>query len=290
MAVKTISNPLWKRKQVAVFFPQGATGQRPVIFFSHGFGANDWEDYYTQLIRHMVSRGNIVVYSPYKTIRASFDERYDILWKGFELAAKRFEDQMDLNRVGFVGHSFGGGATPAMAYKGFVGKGWGQKSAFMYIMAPWYVFQISPDELGQFPKNTTLLVQIFDRDEVNDHRMAIDIYRNIKLPKHNKHFMVLRSKAMGNCDIVADHATPNRNPSLRIKQYGIFLPFDVLSDLAFNGNSKHGDFITASQMASEKEGYKPLEKDTDPVPKIAEKHYKFPWSKEMNPRLLFKKW
>jgi hypothetical protein len=290
MAIETISNPLWKRKQVAVFFPKGASGQRPVIFFSHGFGANDWKDYYTQLIRHMVSRGNIVVYAPYKTIGASFEERYAILWKGFELAAKRFGDQMNLTRVGFVGHSFGGGATPAMAYKGFVGKGWGQKSAFMYIMAPWYVFQISPEELGQFPKNTTLLVQVFDKDEVNDHRMAIDIYRNITLPEDNKHFIVVCSKKIDNCDIVADHATPNRNPSLRIKQYGIFLPFDALSDLVFNGNSKDSDLITLSQMSLEKNGYMPLENDTDPVPIIAEKNYKFPWSKKMNPRLSFNNW
>lgn len=290
MGVKTVSNPLWKGKQVAVFFPKGASGQRPVMFFSHGFGATDWKHYYTQLIRHMVSRGNIVIYSPYKTIGASFDERYAILWNGFELAVDGYGDKMDLTRVGFVGHSFGGGATPAMAYKGLVGKGWGKNGAFMYIMAPWYVFQITPEQLRQFPKSTVMVMQIFDKDEVNDHRMAIDIYRNLSLPKDNKHFLVVRSEKINGCDIVADHATPNRNPSLRIKQYGIFFPLDAFYDLSINGNSHGNDVISVSRLTSEKAGYQPIGKETDPAPKVAEKNYKYPWNKKINPRLSFGNW
>ncbi len=290
MDIKTISNPLWKGKQISVFSPKGASDQRPVIFFSHGFGATDWEHSYTPFIRHMVSRGYIVVFSPYQTVGASFDERYATLWNGFELAVKNYGRHMDLTRVGFVGHSFGGGATPAMAHKGLVDKGWGKNSAFMFMMAPWYSFQITPEELRQFPKNTVLLIQIYDKDDVNDHRMAIDIYRSLSLPKDNKHFLMVRSKSINGCEIVADHATPNRNPSLRLKQYAVFLPFDALSDFVFKGNSKGNDVILGSRLPSEKEGYQPLATETDPAPGVSEKNYKFPWSKKTNPRRSLENW
>ena len=72
-----------------------------------------------------------MVFSPYQTVGASVGERYSVLWKGFELSVQKFGDQMDMTRAGFVGHSFGGGATPAMAYnKGLAKKGWGKKAAF----------------------------------------------------------------------------------------------------------------------------------------------------------------
>lgn len=282
--IRTISNPLWKREQISVFFPKGASGQRPVIFFSHAWGGSDWKRAYTPFMRHMVSHGYIVVYSPYQTIGASHDKRYATLWKGFELAVQNFGQQMDLTRVGFVGHSFGGGATPAMAHKGFVNKGWGKNGAFMYILAPWYSFQITPEKLRQFPENTIQLIQVYDKDDINDHRMAIDIYRNTHLPKDNKHFLIVRSKNINGCELIADHATPGSNPSLRLKQYAVFLPFDALADFVFNGNPKGNQVISSTSLLSKGGSYHPLLVESNPKPRVPEKSYRFPWSNDKNQR------
>ncbi|HDK17602.1 MAG TPA: alpha/beta hydrolase [Nitrospirae bacterium] len=290
MDIKTISNPLWKRKKISVFFPKGVSDQRPVIFFSHGFGGTDWKYAYAPFIRHMVSRGYIVIFSPYQTLRATSDERYATLWNGFELAVQQFGSQMDLTRVGFVGHSFGGGATPAMAIKGLVDKGWGKKSAFMYMLAPWYSLQITSDKLRQLPGHVVLIVQVYDKDDMNDHRMAIDIFRNIQLPDKQKHFMVVRSENINGCEIVADHATPSRNPSLSLKQYGLFKPFDAVADYVFNGNSEGNKVISDISSTSEKGVYQPVYIEDNPEPLIPQKNYRFPWNDKKNVRRSLENW
>lgn len=284
MDIRTISNPLWKGEQISVFFPKDANGQHPVILFSHAFGGSDWKSAYTPFVRHMVSRGNIVIYSPYQTIRASFEERYATLWKGFEIAVQNFGNQMDLTRVGFVGHSFGGGATPAMAYKGLVKNGWGKSGAFIYILAPWYSFQVTSEGLRQFPEHVVLIMQVYDKDDINDHRMAIDIFRSFQLPNSQKHFQVVRSEKINGCEIVADHSTPGRNPSLALKQYAVFKPFDAVADYVFNGNSEGNKVISGTSLPSDKGNYQPLLTESNPEPRLPEKSYRFPWSDKTNPR------
>ncbi len=284
MDTLTFSNPLWSGEPVSVFFPKGMKGPRPVIFFSHGFGASDLKHAYTFFIRHMVSRGYIVIFSPYQTVRATFDERYATLWKGFELAVQKFSDKIDVTRVGFVGHSFGGGATPAMAFKGLVKAGWGGKAAFLYIMAPWYAYQTSPEELSKFPSHTFLVMQVYDKDDTNDHRMAIDLYRSIRLPESQKHFQIVSSGKINDCEIVADHATPNRNPSLRLKQYAIFRTFDALADRVLNGNSEGDRIISGTEVLSKDSGYLPLSIKAVPRPLLPEERYRFPWNSDKNPR------
>ncbi len=290
MSVQTMNNPLWKGKPISVFFPKGVSGKRPVIFFSHAYGASDWKRAYTPFLQHITSLGYITVYSPYQTLRADFDQRYATLWKGFELAVQKFGNQMDLTRVGFVGHSFGGGATPAMAYKGLVDMKWGKRGAFVFILAPWYSFQITPEKLREFPGHVVLLMQIYDRDDTNDHRMAIDIYHNFQLPDSQKHFQVVRSESINGCEIVADHITPGRNPSLRLKQYAVFMPFDAVSDYVFNGNPR-GNQVISNRMPSVKSSvYHPLFTEKNPKPMLPETKYKFPWSNKDNQRRLLKTW
>ena len=56
---------------VPVFVPQGdAATRRPVVFFSHGYGPNLWQ-VYEPVIRHVVSKGYIFVFSPFPIDRKS---------------------------------------------------------------------------------------------------------------------------------------------------------------------------------------------------------------------------
>ncbi|MGH8371149.1 MAG: hypothetical protein ACRETO_00270 [Gammaproteobacteria bacterium] len=277
--IQTIKTPGFSRKPVQVFFPVGANGKRPVIFFSHGFGPGKW-DTYADLIKHMVSRGYIVVFSSYPEAFTSNEGRYSSLWQGFQAAAGQFPDRMDLSRVGFVGHSFGGGATPEMAYQGIVQHGWGKQGAFMMELAPWYSYRISNGQLQQFPSDVLQLIEVYDQDNTNDHRMAIDIYNNTQV--HNRYFFMVHSTTVGGCEVTADHATPARNVSLRQKQYAVFKPFDALADAAFNGSASA--LSALSNMALDTSGYQPLRLETHPTPAEPEGYYKYPWNNDDNPR------
>lgn len=281
-----LENRHWSDEPIHVFMPQGTEGKRPTLFFSHAFGATSWTRGYADLMPHLVSQGYIVVYVPYKTMRATMEERYATLWDGFLTAVQRHGESMDLSRVGFIGHSFGGGATPAMAYKGLVEKGWGKAGAFIFIMAPWYSFEISQEQLQEFPADTRLTIQVYDRDTVNDHRMAIDLFNNIDLAAENKSFQVIRSHAHGEDEAIADHVLPGKNPSLALKSWGVFRQLDALADYVFTGDPEAKKIAAGQGSAHQTEmgkwmdgtAYPPILVSADPIPAQPEGHYEFPWS------------
>lgn len=290
--IKTIKNPLWRRGKVSVFLPTGSQGRTPVIFFSHAYGANKWEKSYSDLMKHLASRGYVVVFSPYPTFRAEVSDRYNILWKGFELAVQQYGSHMDLTRVGFVGHSFGGGATPAMAYKGVVQNGWGSKGTFMFIMAPWYSYNISSSQLKGYPSHMLQVMQIYDKDTTNDHRMAIDLLNNTNVPSGRRYFLEVKSVSVDGCEVVANHGTPlANNPSLRIKQYAVFRPLDATADYIFNGNQAGLEALTGKASHSNASAvYRPLTLLSSPRPMVPESTFKFSWDSRKNERKSYEKW
>jgi hypothetical protein len=281
MDSQSIKNPGFSRKPVQIFFPVNAGGKRPVIFFSHGFGPGKW-DTYADLIKHMVSRGYIVVFSSYAEAFTSIDGRYSSLWQGFQAAADRYSDRMDLTRVGFVGHSFGGGATPAMAYHGIVQNDWGKNGAFLMELAPWYSYDISNTQLAQFPATVLQVTEVYDRDDTNDHRMAIDIYSNSHMP--DRYYFLVHSLSIHGCQLIADHATPGRNPSQRQKQYAVFRPFDALADAAFNDSKSARTTLSAMGRNVTTNVYQPLSLETSPVPVEPSGYYRYKWDSDNNPR------
>ena len=276
---QSVDNPGFHRKAVQLFLPRGAAGARPVLFFAHGYGPNLVEGY-NDLIHHLVSRGNVLVYSTYPALFASQDERYDALWKGFIAATQRYGDRMDLSRVGFVGHSFGGGVTPAMAWRGLVGQGWGHSGALMAMLAPWYSYQLSDAQLKSLPATVLQLFEVYADDTVNDPRMAIDLYRHSGATA--RYFFEILPVADGGCRLKPDHSTPGRNDSLRLKQYAVFRPLDALIDAAFGDH----DAGRAALAGLGKPGKPPqvVHAETAPTPGNPESHYRFPWSDPRNPR------
>lgn len=267
---------------VEIFLPKGVTGKVPVIFFSHAYGPNMTSPV-EKLYTHIVSRGMIFVFAPYPMMSAPMDDRYNKLWNGFALAAEQLGDRMDLTRVGFVGHSFGGGATPTMAYRGIVQNGWGSRGAFMMSLAPWYTYGITNEQLAQFPKHVLNFVQVYDKDTINDHRMAIDIYNHIRTPVNL--FTISRTETISGCELTTDHSVPGRSESIAVKQYVLFRPLDALTEAAFNAGSPTGRTALQTLMQRSKDSnYQPLEFQRNPQPIQPESFYTFKWSSEKNER------
>ena len=108
--------------------------KRPAVFVAHGFGATDPATYQA-LLDHLVSVGNVVVYAAYDagdhdgdgdTDRSDLEESYRVVDDGI-VAAVAATPRIDLARVGWWGHSHGGGMVPWLVQQG-ASRGWGTKA------------------------------------------------------------------------------------------------------------------------------------------------------------------
>ncbi|MFZ4629740.1 MAG: hypothetical protein ACOYNR_15550 [Blastocatellia bacterium] len=231
-------SPLFSQEQVYVYRPLGIEGKVPVIFFSPGF-SNTKPEVYGALIEHIVSQGYALVFSPFQIVSGDLtlnEKRYDTIWRGFEEAVRRYGEGFDLDRVGYVGHSYGGAASLAMSLRG-TARGWGKKSLLLYVMAPWYFFQVGVRELVNFPSHAKLVVQVFEEDTICDHRMGKEIFDRINLPSREKDFLMLRSDQRQGTRLEASHGVPSEGDrSDALDFYGVYRIFDALADYSFQGN------------------------------------------------------
>jgi uncharacterized protein (TIGR03437 family) len=231
-------SPLFTAENVHVFLPAGMSNKTPVIFFAPGYSNND-PDAYDALIRHIVSRGHALVFAPFQLLSLSFtphEKRYDTIFAGFEEAVKRHGASFDLDRVGYVGHSYGGAAIYAMSLRGLE-RGWGRDALLLYSMAPWYFLEITTKQLVNFPPHAKVLMQVFESDGVCDHRMGKEIFDRLNLPASEKDFLMLRGEQRLGYKLDAEHGTPSGSRVDALDYYGIYRPFDALADYAFNGNA-----------------------------------------------------
>ena len=213
----------------------------PVLFFLHGIGASDPVNY-LELCEHFASRGLAVLYPPYakKIAMAKPDMAYAQIRAGLETGVERWRDLLDSSRLGVMGHSYGGGAVPALSLEWFKQRLWGKRGAFLYIMAPWYSYDISPLQLDAYPRRVALIMQVFEDDYINDHRMAKDIFDHIPIPDSLKNYIILWSDSSHVPALYAGHGTPTGaaggESTDNLDYYGIWRLADALSDYAFNKN------------------------------------------------------
>lgn len=240
-----VENPAWGRKPAIVHHPKDPNSAPwPVVFFAHGFGATS-PLHYQQWVDHLVSRGFAVVYAPYPAVATAHERRYQVLWNGFEAGLHALGARADSTRVGFIGHSYGGGATPSLAHRALVERGWGSVGAFLVVLAPWYVLGIEPQLLRELPGHTRLLVQVYDRERINDHQIAIDLYDAMKVPSSQKVFVTLHSDESGGCKLRAGHTTPAtggiRGHVDALDHHGVFRLVDAVAADSLRGDERARD-------------------------------------------------
>ncbi|NLR61790.1 alpha/beta hydrolase [Chitinophaga polysaccharea] len=289
-------NPQYAGTQVSIFYPKGITSPKPTIFFSHPFGGEN-KAYNIGLYNFIAKKGYVVVFVPYRTVDISIDHRYQTLWEGFMKAAMAYPNIIDTRKVGFMGHSFGGGASIDLAYKAFTEKGWGQDARFLFTMAPWYSFNWnSPftieQQLRSFPANTKMIAQVYDEDDVNDHRLSIDIYKHINIPDSEKDFIYIKSSTINGYNYVTDHVTPSSRKAYdALDYYGVYRLLDAMMDYCFNGNANaknvalgNGSTAQITMPSYNGQSMTPLEVTDNPTPKYPQSKYQFPCSSNANPR------
>lgn len=293
----SFDNPEYSGTNVTIFYPSGTTSAKPTIFYSHPYGGES-ADYNRGLFEFIAKKGYVVVFVPYRTIDVSIDHRYLTLWSGFTKAAADYPNIIDTRKVGFMGHSFGGGASIGLSYKAFTENGWGEDGRFLFTMAPWYTFPWSEtlttaEQLHNFPENTKMMSQVYDEDDTNDHRMAIDIYTHINIPDSEKDFILIKSSKIAGYTYITDHVLPNsRSAYDALDYYGVYRLLDALIDYSFNGSAAGKNVALGNGSAEQvtMPGYNgelmaPLEVTDTPAPKHAQSTYEFPCNSATNLRV-----
>jgi uncharacterized protein (TIGR03437 family) len=233
------ASPLYDRENVHVFRPAGVTAPTPVIFFAPGFANNDPVEY-KPLINHIVSRGYALVYAPFQIVSGDITlhkKRYDTIFAGFEEAVKRYGASFDLARVGYAGHSYGGSALLNMTFRGLE-RGWGKDGLFLFVMAPWYYYEMSLSQFVNFPQHAKVIVQVYEQDGVCDHRVGKEIFERINLPASEKDFVMLMREERLGYKLEADHGTPSGGGQDAHDFYGVYRLLDALADYAFTGKQE----------------------------------------------------
>ncbi|GAB3795149.1 hypothetical protein GCM10028819_10740 [Spirosoma humi] len=279
--------------KVTIFYPKEITSPRPTIFYSHPYGGES-KEYNRGLFEFIAKKGYVVVFVPYATNDTSIDHRYLTLWTGFTKAAANYPGIIDTRKVGFMGHSFGGGASIGLAYKAFTENNWGQDGRFLFTMAPWYNYQITDAQLASFPANTKMITQVYDEDVYNDHRMAIDIFKHINITNSEKDYYYLKSSTVAGYKYATGHTLPNSRTAYdAYDYYGVYRLLDALIDYSFN-NSAAGKNVALGNGSTEQvsmPGYNgqfmaPLEVTDNPTPKYSQDKYEFKCSNILyNPRI-----
>lgn len=244
---ETDVNSAWPDDSVVTtFFPYDEvagtrlTG-RPIVFFAHGYYATDPASY-IGLIEHLVSWGYVVVHVSYNVqavSEADILDNYDMLTDGFEQAAAQYAANVDTTRVAYIGHSFGAGAAPALAWRGLVGLMWGTNGSALMAMAPWYAWNITDGKFAQLPATMRSIVQVYEAEIQNDVRMAIDIYEHLPGLAATKDYIQVNSDANQWRTMAADHKTPGspRYNQNNLDFRGIWRLAVALLKYAFEGSA-----------------------------------------------------
>lgn len=285
VATQSFANPNFPGYDIVIYYPAGITSPVPTIFYSHAFGGNDPNNI-SGFLNFVAKKGYAVVFVPYQTL-GGVEQKYTNLLEGFTKAARDYPNIIDTSKVGFVGHSFGGGASFANAYHCFTKLNWGQSGRFIFAMAQWYSYNISQTELQSFPNDVKLLTIVYEDDVTNDHRMANDIFNTINIPASGKDYLRVKSDTISGYVYTADHVVPNNSAFNALDYYAYYRLFDAMCDYVFNGSMAGKDVALgngSTNQISMPGGLHNLVHSEAPTFANPQSTYLFPCGSSENPR------
>jgi pimeloyl-ACP methyl ester carboxylesterase len=290
VATETFNNVNFNGQDIVIFHPQEITTPVPTIFYSHGYGGNN-PLYITGLTDFVAKKGYALVFVPYQTTGVTVLQRYENLLQGFRKAARDYSTIIDTTRAAFMGHSFGGGASFGNSFACFTENNWGSNGRFIYVSAQWYSYNISQNNLQNFPSDVKLVTEIYESDSTNDHRLAADIFRNISISTAEKDFLILQRDTVAGYVYPADHNTPNTVIALNAHDYyGIYRILDALADYTWNGNMAAKDVCLGNGSVAQVTlpgGLKPMLQTDAPSITRPMNTYQFPCDSTINLRITY---
>ncbi len=286
VATQSFVNVNFPTRPIVIYYPAGITSSVPTLFYSHAYGGNDPGNI-SGFLNFVAGKGYAVVFVPYQTTGVTVQDRYSNLLNGFTKAARNYPNIIDTTKVGFVGHSFGGGAVFANSYYCFKTLKWGQLGRFIFSMAQWYTYNITQAELQSFPANVKLLSVVYENDDTNDHRMTNDIFNTISIPASEKDYLRVRSDTINGYTYLADHVVPNNSDFNALDYYAYYRLLDAMCDYVFNGSLAGKDVALGNGSANQVSmpgGMHALVHSEAPAFANAQSSYLFPCDSSLNPR------
>lgn len=287
VATVSFANPYFSGHDIVIYYPAGITSAVPVIFYSHAYGGNDPSNI-SGFLNFVAKKGYAVVFVPYQTTGVTVPDRYTNLLNGFIQAARSYPNIIDTTKVGFAGHSFGGGAVFANAYYCFTKLNWGSSGRFIFSMAQWYSYNISQAELQSFPADVKLLTIVYEDDTTNDQRMANDIFNTIHIPASEKDYLRVKSDTISGYIYTADHVVPNNSAFNALDYYAYYRLIDAMCDYVFNGSLAGKDVAlgngSVNQVSMPGGMHNLIQSDAPTFTKL-QSVFLFPCSSSENPRI-----
>jgi pimeloyl-ACP methyl ester carboxylesterase len=301
-SVDSFANPTSPKDPVWVIMPQRKS-PAPLVIFLHGYSGRS-PQLYQPFITHLASRGLAIVFPTYPLLPQpdapkSILDKYHLLYSGTDAAIKQFAGRIDTTRIAIFGHSFGAGAAPAFAYRYLVRRSFGKNGSCLFLAAPWYSFDITPDQMARIPSGTRLCIQVYDDDHVNDHAMAIDLFRH--LPCATNEYITLFSDTCEGIFMPANHFVPYGMDHIDGQEnsldfYGLMRPFDAMVAYTLEGDSAaktiaFGQGSPAQTFMGICDSGRPIRPSlvsADPRPTHPELDYVEAWDKRLNPRRAIK--
>jgi len=233
---REVFNPAQWELPTFVFEPTGAgacsAGDRPVIFFGHGYLASFTEGY-RQFVDHLVSRGFVVIYPGYQV---EFDppKQYAAEDGGFVAGiASLPPGRVDLSRIGFVGHSFGAGMIPSMMQLA-VARGWGSAALWAVQLSPAWEYGVGDGPI-QLPPHARVLTISYEHDVFVDTQVATEGLLAMTIPDDHKRQMIV----WDSYPLISDHLLPLTLPLAssvdHYDRWATWRPVDAWSRCALDG-------------------------------------------------------
>jgi len=240
--------PVW------LFLPEDAPPPLPVVVLAHAYDTGDPERYHG-LIDHIASGGYAVVFPEYRARGTRHAARYEAIWQGLVATAQARATLLDLTHLGVVGHSYGAGAAPWLLLRARRERGWGDRGAFLLLLAPWYPLAISDAELASYPTDVKALTLVFEGDTATDPRIGIELFRALGVAE--KDYLRVPALSHGDCRLPAPHTVPQssgvgaRDDAL--DERALYRLFDALAAYAFAGDTA-GRRVALGQGSPEQVG------------------------------------
>jgi hypothetical protein len=243
-----LSNPSAPSSPIYVAYPQGTAaapltggacgdGNRPVLFLVHGYLASfNWV--YEGIINHFTRTGNIVVMGTYVTDLGDVPGSADRALAAIDAAVPQLQ-RADLDNVGLIGHSLGGGMLPYVTQEVAV-RGWGSDGLWAFLLAPYRGIGTGAITL---PAHTRVVVEAYDGDTLVDNGVGIDLFHRMSTPDSQKDHVTVLSSSHDGASLSAVHTSPNSviAPDDAIKFFGIYRVGDALQSCALVGQNCGAD-------------------------------------------------
>ncbi len=238
----------------SVYFPkEKANKPTPVIFYAPGYFTTDCGKYST-LLGFIASHGYTAICNTVANSSTEAKDILDSLTKAVdELPKLNLPNAIDTSKIGVMGFSSGGGHAFKIL-KEFSDKGWGENGRFLFVMEPWFAFDMTKADMKGLKDTNVVFVQ-FGKDgnnapvwgrvkgEKQDPRILLTEYSLLEgiKPEHKDYQIFSDAAHMypddGDYEGDSIHH-PDPKQTRESEMQGILRPLDALMEYTFENQTE----------------------------------------------------